>query len=204
MAVTLTTPNTLLGMVQPKGKAAGLAINAAIVVLGTLLITAAAKINVPVWPVPVTLQSFAIAALAAGFGMRIGLATVALYLLEGASGLPVFATGGGAAYLLGPTGGFLVGFLVMAALIGHAADRGASGRPLALFGAMLAANAVMFVFGFAWLVAMAGQAAWVDQADVIGSAFAKAVQPFLVWDILKMAFAALTVTGLWGLFARKR
>lgn len=204
MAVTLTTPNTLLGMVQPKGKAAGLAINAAIVVLGTLLITAAAKINVPVWPVPVTLQSFAIAALAAGFGMRIGLATVALYLLEGASGLPVFATGGGAAYLLGPTGGFLVGFLVMAALIGHAADRGASGRPLALFGAMLAANAVMFTFGFAWLVAMAGQAAWVDQADVIGSAFAKAVQPFLVWDILKMAFAALTVTGLWGLFARKR
>lgn len=204
MAVTLTTPNTLLGVFQPKGQVAKLAINAAIVFLGTLLITAAAKINVPVWPVPVTLQSFAIAALAAGFGMRIGVATVSLYLAQGALGLPVFATGGGAIYLLGPTGGFLLGFLVMAAIIGYAADRGASSRPFTLFGAMMIGNAVMFAFGFAWLVAMAGQAAWVDQTNVVASAFAKAVQPFIVWDILKMAFASLTVTGLWGLFGSKR
>lgn len=61
--------------------------------LGTLLITVCAKINVPVWPVPVALQGFAIAALTAAFGMRIGVATVGLYLLEGAAGLPVFATG---------------------------------------------------------------------------------------------------------------
>jgi biotin transport system substrate-specific component len=204
MAVTLTTPNTLLGVYQPKSGAAKLATNAAIVVLGTLLITAAAKINVPVWPVPVTLQSFAIAALAAAFGMRIGVATVALYLAEGFMGLPVFAAGGGAAYLLGPTGGFLAGFLAVAAIVGYAADRGASGRPLALFGAMLVATAVLYAFGFSWLVAMAGSASWVDQTNVVGSAFAKAVQPFLVWDALKMAFAALTVTGLWGLLGSKR
>ncbi len=204
MAVTLTTPNTLLGAFQPKGSVAKLATNAAIVLLGTMLITAAAKVNVPVWPVPVTLQSFAIAALAAAFGMRIGVATVAAYLLEGAMGLPVFAAGGGMLYLVGPTGGFLVGFLAQAAIIGYAADRGASGRPFALFGAMLAATAVLYAFGFAWLVAMAGQAAWVDQTNVIASAFAKAIQPFLVWDTLKMAFAALTVTGLWGVLGKKR
>ncbi|ODT69495.1 MAG: hypothetical protein ABS75_16425 [Pelagibacterium sp. SCN 63-23] len=204
MAVTLTTPNTLLGVFQPKGNIAKLAINAAIVVLGTLLITAAAKVNVPVWPIPVTLQSFAIAALAAAFGARIGIATVSLYLLEGAMGLPVFATGGGLVYLVGPSGGFLIGFLAMAAIIGHAADRGASGRPFALFGAMMLGTAVLYAFGFAWLVAMAGQAAWVDQTNVLASAFAKAVQPFLVWDALKMGFAALTVTGAWGLFATKR
>jgi biotin transport system substrate-specific component len=204
MAVTLTTPNTLLGVYQPKGATAKLAINLVTVVLGTLLITAAAKINVPVWPVPVTLQSFAIAALAAAFGMRIGLATVALYLAEGALGLPVFATGGGIAYLIGPTGGFLIGFLVMAGIIGFAADRGASGRPFALFAAMLVGNAVMFMFGFAWLVAMAGAAQWVDQSNVVASAFAIAVQPFIVWDILKMAFAALSVTGIWALFSLKR
>jgi len=204
MAVTLTTPNTLLGIFQPKGDVAKLAINGAIVVLGTLLITAAAKINVPVWPVPVTLQSFAIAALAATFGMRIGVATVALYLLQGAMGLPVFAGGGGAVYLLGPTGGFLVGFLVQAGIIGYAADRGASSRPFTLFGAMLVATAVLYAFGFAWLVAMSGAAQWVDQTNVVASAFAKAVQPFIVWDVLKMAFAALTVSGLWGLFASKR
>jgi biotin transport system substrate-specific component len=204
MAVTLTTPNTLLGAFQPRGSVAKLATNAAIVLLGTMLITAAAKVNVPVWPVPVTLQSFAIAALAAAFGMRIGVATVAAYLLEGAFGLPVFATGGGLPYLVGPTGGFLIGFLAQAAIIGYAADRGASDRPFTLFGAMLVATAVLYAFGFAWLVAMAGQAAWVDQTNVVASAFAKAVQPFVVWDVLKMAFATLTVTGLWGIFGAKR
>ena len=198
MAVTLTTPNTLLGHYQPKGDVAKLASNLATVVLGTLLITICAKINVPVWPVPVTLQGFAVATLAAAFGMRIGVATVALYLLEGAMGLPVFATGGGLAYLVGPTGGFLLGFLVMAAIIGYAADKGASGKPLALFGAMLVGDAALFVLGFAWLLLLSGQAQWLDQTNVVASAFAKAVQPFVVWDILKMALAALTVSGIWG------
>jgi biotin transport system substrate-specific component len=198
MAVTLTTPNTLLGLYQPKGDVAKLASNLATVVLGTLLITICAKINVPVWPVPVTLQGFAVAALAAAFGMRIGVATVALYLLEGAMGLPVFATGGGLAYLVGPTGGFLLGFLVMAAIIGYAADKGASGKPLTLFGAMLVGNAALFVLGFAWLLLLSGQAQWLDQTNVVASAFSKAVQPFIVWDILKMALAALTVSGIWG------
>jgi len=203
MAVTLTTPNTLLGLVQPKGDVAKLASNLATVVLGTLLITLCAKINVPVWPVPVTLQGFAIAALAAAFGMRIGVATVALYLLEGAMGLPVFATGGGLAYLVGPTGGFLLGFLVLAAIVGFAADRGASGKPLALFAAMLVGDAALFILGFAWLVIMSGQAGWIDQSNVIGSAFAGAVQPFVIWDILKMALAAMTVTGAWTLISKR-
>jgi biotin transport system substrate-specific component len=204
MAVTLTTPNTLLGVFQPKGDVARLASNLVTVVLGTLLITICAKINVPVWPVPVTLQSFAIAALAAAFGLRIGVATVALYLLEGAVGLPVFAgMSAGIPYLMGPTGGFLIGFLLLAAIVGYAADRGASGKPLILFAAMLVGDAVLFVLGFAWLLFMAGQAQWIDQANVVASAFAKAVQPFIVWDILKMALAALTVTGAWNLLSKR-
>lgn len=203
MAVTLTTPNTLLGVFQPKGDAARLASNLATVVLGTLLITICAKINVPVWPVPVTLQGFAIAALAAAFGLRIGVATVALYLLEGAVGLPVFATGGGLAYLVGPTGGFLLGFLVMAAIIGYATDKGASGKPLTLFAAMVVADAVLLVLGFVWLLALSGNAGWVDQNNVVASAFAGAIQPFIVWDILKMALAALTVTGAWNILAKR-
>ncbi|WP_240232518.1 biotin transporter BioY [Devosia lacusdianchii] len=204
MALTLTTPNTLLGLYQPKGDAAKLASTIATVVLGTLLITICAKINVPVWPVPVTLQGFAIAALSAAFGLRIGVATVALYLIEGALGLPVFAGAtAGIPYLMGPTGGFLLGFLAMAAIIGFAADRGASGKPLALFAAMVVADAVLLVLGFVWLMALAGQAGWIDQANVVGSAFAKAIQPFIVWDILKMALAALTVTGLWSVIAKR-
>jgi biotin transport system substrate-specific component len=204
MALTLTTPNTLLGLYQPKGDAAKLASTIATVVLGTLLITICAKINVPVWPVPVTLQGFAIAALSAAFGLRIGVATVALYLIEGALGLPVFAGAtAGIPYLMGPTGGFLLGFLAMAAIIGFAADRGASAKPLTLFAAMVVADAVLLVLGFVWLMALAGQAGWIDQANVVGSAFAKAIQPFIVWDILKMALAALTVTGLWSVIAKR-
>lgn len=204
MAVTLTTPNTLLGAFQPRSDAARLVANLATVVLGTLLITIAAKINVPVWPVPVTLQSFAIAALAAAFGARIAVATVALYLLEGAFGLPVFATGGGLAYLVGPTGGFLLGFLFMAGIIGLAADRGASARPVSLFGAMLVGEIMLLSLGFAWLLLLSGQAQWIDQTNVLASAWAGAVQPFLIWDVLKMALAALTVTGAWSLFGAKR
>ncbi|KFL31096.1 hypothetical protein JP75_10925 [Devosia riboflavina] len=204
MAVTLTTPNTLLGTFQPKSDAAKLATNLATVVLGTLVITIAAKINVPVWPVPVTLQSLAIAALAAAFGARIGVATVALYLAQGAMGLPVFATGGGLPYLMGPTGGFLLGFLVMAGIIGFVADRGASAKPMTLFGAMLVGEAVLLALGFAWLLLLSGQAQWIDQTNVLASAWAGAVQPFLVWDVLKMALAALTVTGAWSLLGKKR
>jgi biotin transport system substrate-specific component len=203
MAVTLTTPNTILGVLEPKSQTVRLVTNVFTVLLGTVLITLAAKINVPTWPVPVTLQSFAVAALAAAFGWRIGVATVVAYLIEGAFGLPVFATGGGLAYLVGPTGGFLLGFVPMAYVIGRATDLGASGRLGALLIAMLIADALLFVLGFAWLLALGSGAAWLDQTNLVGSAFAKAVQPFLIWDALKMLFAALTVTGIWTLAKNK-
>jgi biotin transport system substrate-specific component len=199
MAVTLTTPNTILGVLEPKSQTTRLVSNVITVLLGTVLITLAAKINVPTWPVPVTLQSFAIAALAAAFGWRIGTATVIAYLLEGAAGLPVFATGGGMAYFMGPTGGFLLGFIPMAYIIGRAADLGASGKVGMLFLAMLIGEAVLLALGFLWLLTLGAGASWLDPANLVGSAFTKAVQPFLIWDALKMLFAALTVTGIWSL-----
>ena len=203
MAVMLTTPNTLLGVFAPKSQTTRLLTNLATVIVGTLLLTLAAKTNVPTWQVPVTLQGFAVAVLAAAFGWRIGVATVVAYLLEGAAGLPVFATGGGLAYLIGPTGGFLIGFVAMAYVIGRAADLGASGRVLMLTLAMLIGDALLLVLGFAWLLALGGNAAWLDQSNLVGSAFAKAIQPFIVWDALKMVFAALTVSGLWALFKKR-
>ncbi len=205
MAMTLTTPNTLLGTLQPKGDTARLASNLVTVVLGTVLLTIAAKIQVPTWPVPVTLQSLAVAGLAAAFGARIGVATLALYILEGMAGLPVFAgAGAGAAYILGPTGGFIIGWLAMAYIIGRAADMGASRSFPKLFGAMIVGNAFSFALGFIWLAAMAGSAGWIDQSNILGSAFAKAVQPFIVWDVLKMALAALSVVGGWQLIKSRK
>lgn len=204
MAVTLTTPNTLLGTFAPKSETAKLVSALLTVVLGTVFMTICSKINVPGTPVPVTLQTLGVALLAAAFGWRIGVATVALYILEGISGLPVFAGPlPGSVYLVGPTGGFIVGFLMMAFIIGRASDMGMSRRALPLFAVMVVADAVVFVLGYAWLVAMSSGAKWIDPNNVMGSAFALAVQPFIVWDLLKMAFAAITVTGAWTLLRRK-
>jgi biotin transport system substrate-specific component len=212
MAVTMTTPNTVLGVLLPKQGTARLVANILTVILGTVLLTLSAKISVPVLPIPVTLQTFAVAALAAGFGWRIGVATVALYILEGLAGLPVFATGGGIDYIFRPSFGFIAGYLPMAFIIGRAADAGASGRFFAMLISMLVADAVVFAFGFAWLLVVinlivSGGGAlpgWIDAANMVGSAFDGAVKPFILWDALKMLFAALTVTGVWTLLRRSK
>lgn len=211
MALTLTTPNTVLGALLPKERSARLVAQIVTVVLGSLVLWAAAKISVPVTPVPVSLQSLAVAVIAGTFGWRIGVATLTLYMVEGLSGLPVFAYGGGPQYLLSPSFGFILGFIPMAYIIGRAADLGNSGKVLALFAASMVGLAVLYAFGFAWLLAMAtvlvqmgGELPkWIDPANLVGTAWAKAIQPFILWDTLKMAFAALTVTGVWQL-ARKK
>jgi biotin transport system substrate-specific component len=199
MAMTLTTPNTILGVLEPKTQTERVLSNVAMVLIGTLLLTASAKINVPTWPVPVTLQTFAVAALGAAYGWRLGVAAVVAYLLEGAVGIPVFATGGGISYLIGPTGGFLIGFIPLAWISGLAADRGASGRIFALGFWMLVADAVAFVLGFAWLVLVLANLKGVSPLAVIPGAFDGAIKPFALWDALKMIFAALTVSGVWSL-----
>ena len=91
---------------------------AALAVLGSALFALSAKIQVPFWPVPMTMQTYVVLALAAAFGARLGAATVALYLAEGAAGLPVFANvSTGITYMMGPTGGYLAGFLAAALAI---------------------------------------------------------------------------------------
>ncbi|OJX19028.1 MAG: hypothetical protein BGO82_03005 [Devosia sp. 67-54] len=204
MAAAMTTSNTLLETFQPRTRTARLVGNIVLVVLGTALLTLSAKFSVPVWPVPVTLQTAAVAALAAAFGWRIGVATVAAYILEGLAGLPVFAGAvAGPAYLLGPTGGFIVSWLAMAAIIGVAADRGLSRRMLPLFAVMLLGDAVSFAVGYGWLVTVLASLKGVGIGDVLGSAFDGAIKPFVVWDILKMALAAVTISAAWAAF-RKR
>lgn len=211
MAAAMTTPNTLLETFQPRSQTARLLSNVVLVVLGTLVLAAAAKFKVPLPPVPFTLQSLAVAIIAAAFGWRIGVATVALYIIEGLSGLPVFASGGGPAYVMNPSFGFILGWLPMALLIGWAADRGMAGNVALLFATMVVADAISFAFGFGWLMFVANSIlasggelpAWLKGGDLLTVAFNGAVKPFVLWDLLKMAFAAMTVSGLWTLF-RKR
>lgn len=162
----------------------------AILIAGSALITLAAKISVPVWPVPVTLQTLAVAFLAAIAGKKLGVGIVLAYLAQGMVGLPVFASGGGLAYFTGPTAGFLFAYLPMAYIVGSAADRGAARRLLLMFPIMLFADSLLMAIGFVWLLCMAGAASWIDISDPVGSAWRGAVEPFLVWDALKMGLAA--------------
>jgi biotin transport system substrate-specific component len=204
MAVTLTTPQTLLGTFSGESDSVRALPALATVVLGTLFLVVCSKISVPVWPVPVTLQTYGVVALAAAFGWRIGLATVVLYIVEGLMGLPVFAGAmAGPAYLFGPTGGFIVSWVLVSVIVGWAADKGVSRHVLPLFCIMLLGDAVSFAFGYAWLVVVLATLKGVAPTAVMGAAFDGAIKPFIVWDIVKMAFATSTVIGAWSLTRRK-
>lgn len=180
-AATITGP--LVSLALPQGRNARLVAQVALVLAGTALLTLAAKITVPFWPVPMTLQTLAIFLIAAAYGRNLAVATLLTYLVEGAAGLPVFATGGGLAYLAGPTAGYLVGFVAAAAIVGHAADRGLDHKAFVLFGAMLLGEVVILVLGAAWLAVLMGA----EKAMQFG------VGPFIVTDVVKIALAAAAV-----------
>ena len=169
-----------------------------IALLGTLALTLSAKTKVMLGPVDLSLQTLVVLLIAVSFGMRLAVATLLLYLAEGAMGFPVFQgtpeKGLGIAYMLGSTGGYLAGFVAMAAIVGWAADRGLDRNPFKLFGAMLVAEAVMMAMGFAWLATLIGAA----------KAWQFGVAPFIMPDLVKVALAAAIVPAVWSLLPGKR
>ncbi len=170
--------------------------NTVLAVLGTVALTISAKIQVPFYPVPMTMQTFAVLVIGMTFGWRLGGATVALYLAEGAFGLPVFAgtpeRGIGLAYMMGPTGGYLVGFAVSAAVVGYLAARGWDRNVWTTLAAMTLGTAVIFGFGYAWLGGLIGYE----------KAFAVGVVPFLYGAAFKIALAAAVLPLAWRLVNR--
>lgn len=188
----------LATLALPEHRTARLVAQAALVVAGTLILTLAAKTKVVLGPVDMNLGTLAVFVIAATFGTRLGLATLLLYMAEGAAGLPVFQStpekGIGIAYMLGTTGGYLVGYVVAAGLVGWAADRGWDRNPFKLFGATLAGSAVILALGFAWLSGLIGaEKAW--QFGVL---------PFVLTDVIKAALAASVVPAMWSLIRTKR
>lgn len=180
-AATLSQP--LIDRLWP-GAERPLVRQAVLAVLGSLLLWASAKVQVPMWPVPMTMQSFVVLVIGMAYGARLGAATVALYLVEGAAGLPVFAgtpeRGIGLAYMMGPTGGFLVGFLIAAWLMGWLAERGWDRTLLKTVAALAIGTVLLFVPGVVWLAALIG---W-------PKAIAAGLTPFLVGSLVKLALAA--------------
>ena len=165
-----------------------------LVVAGTIFIAIAAQFSVPFIPVPLTLQTLAILIVGLSFGSRLGAATVVAYLLEGAAGLPVFANGGSAAALVGPTAGFLFGFIALAYIAGFVAER--TKNVVALIGGAVLASAVLYIPGVAWPMALAelfgASGKWVGSSA--SSIWTYWVSPFLLGDVVKAVLAVLIVT----------
>lgn len=175
------------------GARAGLPAQIGLAVAGSLLLAISAHLKVQIGPVPFSFQTLTLLILAACYGRNLAVATVALYLAEGLVGLPVFTTGGGPAALMGPTAGFLIGFLPLAAIVGEAADRGLDRSPLTLAPAMLIGEIVLFALGFTWLALSIGA----DKAWTFG------VAPFIVPDLVKIAIAALAVPAAHSALRRR-
>lgn len=152
-----------------------------LIVAGAALMTLAAKVQIPFWPVPMTLHTLAVMAFAVAFGPRIAVSIFLTYLAAGSIGLPVFSgspeRGIGLAYMAGPTGGYLAGYLAASWVVGTLAlGRGTFGR----LGAMLAGLVLIYAMGIAWLTI------YVPAANVL----AAGVAPFIIGDVLKICVVA--------------
>jgi biotin transport system substrate-specific component len=173
--------------------------NVVLAVAATIALWISAKIQVPLYPVPITMQTFVVLAVGMAFGWRLGAATMLLYLAEGAIGMPVFAgtpeRGIGLAYMMGPTGGFLVSYVFAAALVGWLASKGWDRNPLSTLAAMFLGSVVIYAIGLAWLAQMTG---WSY------SVIEKGALPFLYGDAVKMLLAAAILPVAWKLVGRRQ
>ncbi len=176
----------LLSVLRPQSQASRVE-KAILVGLGVALLTLASKVQVPFWPVPMTLQTLAVLMIGATGGARLAGATVVAWLGLGAVGAPVFATGAGLAYMVGPTGGYLVGFLLAAVFVGSLADKG-EGRSLASALMLLVmGEIVIFAAGTGWLVLLFGPE----------KALAAGLVPFIPAELLKVAIGTAVLAAAW-------
>ncbi len=191
---------TLIGAIWPEGSLSGPLRLAVLALAGTALLTLSAKVQVPFYPVPLTMQTFVVLAIGMAYGWRLGGATLLLYLAEGAAGLPVFAKGGGMVIFsldpaTGTTAGYLFGFVAAAALVGWLAEHGWDRSATTTALAMLIGNAVIYLPGLMWLGAIF---TW-DQPILEWGLY-----PFLVGDAVKLALAAAAMPLAWKAVRRWR
>ena len=194
MQVTAGTAPTLIDTIWPR-QSGGFLRMGLLAVAGSILMALSARIQVPMWPVPMTMQTFAVLVIGMSFGCRLAGATLLLYLAEGAVGLPVFAGGGGIAYFAGPTTGYLIGFLVAATLVGWLGEKGWDRSVPLTFVAMFVGTGVIFVLGVAWLAVF---------LDNFQAALANGFSPFIIGAFIKIALAAAVLPLVWKLAIRKR
>jgi biotin transport system substrate-specific component len=183
-----TLAEAMLDSLMTPSAATSAVTKAALVVFGSLLLAVSAQFKIPLYPVPVTGQTLVVLLIGMTYGPRLGGITLAAYLFEGALGLPVFAGGAaGAAVLMGPTAGYLFGFLLAAIAMGYLAKRGMGRTVVSTIAAMVIGNCVIYLCGALWLANFIG----------FGQAIAAGVLPFLYGDALKLVVAAGLMPWAW-------
>lgn len=190
MSVNTTNP-TLADVLLPS-KSNSIITKIILATVGSLALWLSAKIQIPFYPVPMTMQTFVVLVIGMVYGWKLGGATILLYLAEGAMGLPVFAgtpeKGIGLAYMLGGTGGYLVGFVLAAMACGFLAERNWDKNVLTTAAAMLIGNAIIYMPGVLWLGILFGWDKPILEWGLI---------PFIPADMLKLALAAVTLPLIW-------
>lgn len=193
------TDRVLAEVLGPRAGAALRIKQAVLVLLGIAVLAIAAKIKVPMWPVPITMGTFAVLSIGAAYGARLGLATILGYLLVGALGFDVFAGSSaekaGLDYMMGGTGGYLLGYVLATVALGALAARGWDRSFLRMAAAMLIGNVLIYVPGLLWLGQLYG---WDKPILQWG------LTPFLLGDAIKLALAAVLLPALWKLVGEAR
>ena len=161
--------------------------NIALILFGTLLLTISAKVQVPFWPIPMTMQTFIVFIIGMSYGSRLAFLTLLAYLLEGSLGLPVFAKGGGLMYLAQPTAGYLYGMTLAAGLIGFFAERGYASSYIKSLIPLLMGTIIIFTLGVGYLGSFIGY----NKAVLVG------LIPFWPSEFFKIALAMFIIPSIW-------
>lgn len=191
--MTTLTKNSVLAEMFGATSGTNLRIKqAALIIGGILALAIAAKIKVPMWPVPITMGTFAVLTIGAAYGPRLGLATILGYMIVGALGFDVFAGSSaekfGLEYMMGGTGGYLVGYVLATLALGALARRGWDRSVTWMAASMLIGTVLIYIPGLLWLGNLYG---WDKPILAWG------LTPFLVGDAIKLALAALLVPAIW-------
>lgn len=196
--LSVQTAHPTLGQ-QLVGSHSNLLTKMLMVLVGSLALWASAKIQIPFYPVPMTMQTTVVFMIGMAYGWRLGGLTIMLYLFEGAMGLPVFSgtpeKGLGLVYMMGTTGGYLLGFFFAAALLGWLAEKGWDRNYISTAVAMILGNAVIYSFGLLWLGSVVG---WDKPLLEWG------MLPFLMGDAVKLALASLLLPTVWKLLGNHK
>lgn len=192
-AVTIARPRPLADAMLPRT----VAVSTALVVAGALLTAGAAQLSVPLWPVPITGQTLAVLLVGSALGARRGALSMALYVLLGVVGLPVFADGtAGPGVLVGPSGGYVVGFIAAAAVVGWVAERFGDRRFTAALLSFVLGTVVTFAVGMVWLAASLG----LDLQHTLEYG----LYPFVVGGVAKALIGAGVTSLGWTAALRRR